>query len=92
MIDHSDYSTQSSVEQVTEQDEEIIDWLKRALASDPRTTDSLIMTEVHNGEVVLRGETVVPGMRSAAEDVAWGIPGVHSVVNQIVPHGVAAEE
>ncbi|GEM_PF-6846171 len=92
MRNHSDYFTQTSVEQVTEQDEEIIDWLNRALASDPRTTESLIMIEVHNGEVVLRGETVVPGVRSAAEYVAWGIPGVHSVVNQIVPHGAAAEE
>lgn len=89
---HSDYFTQSSVEQTTEQDEEILDWLNRALASDPRTTDALIMAEVHGGEVVLRGETAVPGVRSAAEDVAWGIPGVHAVVNQIVAHGPAAED
>ena len=89
---HSDYFTQSSVEQVSEQDEEILDWLNRALVADQRTTDALIMAEVHDGEVVLRGETTVPGVRSAAEDVAWGIPGVHSVVNQIVAHGPAAED
>lgn len=89
---HSDYFTQSSVEQVSGQDEEILDWLNRALVADQRTTDALIMAEVHDGEVVLRGETTVPGVRSAAEDVAWGIPGVHSVVNQIVAHGPAAED
>ena len=31
-------------------------------------------------------------MKNAAEDVAWGVPGVHSVVNQIVAHGAASEE
>lgn len=91
MRDHSDYFTQSSVEQMTEEDEETLDWLNRALATDPRTTDALIMVEVHDGEVVLRGETTVPGVRAAAEDVAWGIPGVHAVVNQIIGHGPAAE-
>ena len=92
MREHTDYFTQSSVEQLSERDAETLDWLNRALAADPRTTDALIMVEVHDGEVVLRGETPVPGVRAAAEDVAWGIPGVHSVVNQIVAHGPAAED
>ncbi len=92
MREHSDYFTQTSLEATSEEDEETLDWLNRALASDPRTTDALIMAEVHNGEVVLRGDVTVPGTRGAAEDVAWGIPGVHSVVNQIVAHGPAAIE
>lgn len=92
MREHSDYFTQTSLEAMTEEDEETLDWLNRALAADPRTTDALIMAEVHNGEVVLRGDTTVPGVKAAAEDVAWGIPGVHSVVNQIVAHGPAAVE
>jgi len=92
MREHEDYFTQTSPEAVSEEDQEILDWLNRALASDPRTTDALIMAEVHDGEVILRGDVTVPGVRAAAEDVAWGIPGVHSVVNQIVAHGPAAEE
>ncbi len=92
MIEHADFFTQTSVEPMTEEDLETLDWLNRALAADPRTTDALIMAEVHNGEVVLRGDMTVPGVKAAAEDVAWGIPGVHSVVNQIVDHGPAAEE
>lgn len=92
MRKHSDYFTQSSVERMTEEDEELLAWLNQALAADPRTTDALIMVEVHGGDVVLRGETTVPGVRQAAEDVAWGVPGVHAVVNQIVAHGPAAED
>jgi len=92
MRKHPDYFTQSTVEQVTEEDEETLELLNRALAADPRTTDALIMVEVHHGEVVLRGETTVPGVREAAEDTAWSVPGVHSVINQIVAHGVAADE
>ncbi|MGE5620827.1 MAG: BON domain-containing protein [Sphingomonadaceae bacterium] len=92
MREHADYFTQTSVEAISEEDEEILDWLNRALAADPRTTDALIMAEVHGGEVVLRGDVTVPGIKAAAEDVAWGIPGVHSVVNQIVAHGAASDE
>ncbi len=92
MREHADYFTQTSLEPASEEDEEMLDWLNRALASDPRTTDALVMAEVHNGEVVLRGDVTVPGTKSAAEDVAWGIPGVHSVVNQIVAHGPAAAD
>ncbi|MHB0870065.1 MAG: BON domain-containing protein [Chloroflexota bacterium] len=92
MREHADYFTQTSLEPTSEEDAEILDWLNRALAADPRTTDALIMAEVHNGEVVLRGDVTVPGTKVAAEDVAWGIPGVHSVVNQIIAHGPASEE
>ncbi len=92
MREHADFFTQTSLEPVTEEDEETLDWLNRALAADPRTTDALIMAEVHGGEVILRGDVTVPGIKIAAEDVAWGIPGVHSVVNQIVAHGPAADE
>ncbi len=90
MVDHPDFFTQSSIEGLSEDDEEMIDRLNRALSMNPRTSDTLIMVEVHDGQVVLRGETTVPGVRTAAEDVAWSIPGVHSVVNQIVAHGPAA--
>ncbi|HEX2986875.1 MAG TPA: BON domain-containing protein [Chloroflexota bacterium] len=92
MREHADYFTQTSPEPMTEEDEETLDWLNRALAGDPRTTDAIIMVEVHGGEVVLRGDTQVPGVKPAAEDVAWGVPGVHSVVNQIVAHGAASGE
>jgi osmotically-inducible protein OsmY len=92
MRKHADYFTQTSPEAMTEEDEETLDWLNRALVGDPRTTDALIMAEVHGGEVVLRGDTQVPGVKSAAEDVAWGVPGVHTVVNQIVAHGAATED
>ena len=60
MRKHADYFTQSSPEPLTEEDEETLDWLNRALVGDPRTTDAIIMAEVHNGEVVLRGDTQVP--------------------------------
>lgn len=92
MRQHADYFTQTSLEPTTAEDEETLEWLNRALAADPRTTDALIMAEVHGGEVVLRGDTAVPGVKEAAEDVAWGLPGVHSVVNQIVAHGPAAKD
>lgn len=75
---------------MTEQDEETLDWLNRALASDPRTADALIVAEVHDGQAILRGDTRLPDVRAAAEDVAWGIPGVHSVANQIVARDPAA--
>ncbi len=92
MREHADYFTQTSLERTSEEDEETLDWLNRALASDPRTTDALVMAEVHGGEVILRGDVTVPGTKAAAEDVAWGIPGVHTVINQIVAHGPAAND
>ena len=66
-------------------DEETLDLLQRGLATDPRTTETLIRVEVLDGRVFLRGETPFPEGRLAAEDVAWAVPGVHEVVNDIVP-------
>lgn len=90
MREHPDFFTQSSVEQISASDEETLDLLNRALATDPRTADAMVMAEVHDGQVILTGETTVPGVREAIEDVVWGVPGVHSVVNQIIAHGPAA--
>ena len=66
-------------------DEETLDMLRRGLATDPRTTETLIRVEVLDGRVILRGETPSTEGRLAAEDVAWAVPGVHEVVNDIVP-------
>jgi osmotically-inducible protein OsmY len=83
-VESYDFSGQTRLEEMSEEDEEIWDSLNRALAGDPRTTDALVTVRVQQGQVILRGETQAPETRTAAEDVVWGIPGVHSVVNQIV--------
>lgn len=72
-----------SDEVVSEEDEETLVLVGRALAADPRTADSLLSVEAKDGQVLLRGETAADGVKDAAEDVVWGVPTVHEVVNDI---------
>ena len=90
MRENPDYFTQSSPEQMTEEDQEVMARINEALAADSRTAETTVLVEVFDGEAILRGETTEPGVRAAVEEVTRGVPGVRSVVNKIISHGAGA--
>ncbi len=55
-----------------------------ALALDPRTAAARIGVYPRLGEIHLRGNVATPATRQAAEQIAAAIPGVESVINELI--------
>ncbi len=64
-------------------DLEIAEDVRRALFRDVRVDASKIGVDVHNGVVYLRGTVPTSSQKWQAEDDAWWVTGVRSVVNEL---------
>lgn len=64
-------------------DERIQDEVSKRLAAEPDLDAAPIQVHVTNGEVTLAGTVDNPEIRGRAEDVAGGVEGVSSVLNNL---------
>lgn len=63
--------------------EAIKNQIREAFVRRARADAGQIKVEVKNGEVVLRGHVPSSRERDQAEETAWAMPGVESVVNKL---------
>jgi osmotically-inducible protein OsmY len=74
-------------------DARLLDMVCRRLTEDPWVDATDVDVSVEDGVVSLRGRAKSPLERRRAEDVAWEVPGVVDVVNELTaPRVLGGEE
>jgi osmotically-inducible protein OsmY/uncharacterized protein YrrD len=72
-------------------DAEVVTAVAQALGRDERTRRAQIFVHADHGIVTLYGEIENPDVRTAAEEIAAGVPQVRGVINDIRTPGVAVD-